>query len=557
MPNSQGITIRERFSTRLLRLYLFYRLFLSLLLLAVSTSTLTNSLAGSLAPRFYLSTAIVYVVACAFTLGFYQLQNHRLKSGQLLLTLFADIGIQTLLMYFSGGLGSGIGYLMIVTVAVGAIFFTGQLAILIPAIGSICIILESVVAIYVQGRDDASVVPAGVLGILLFLTALLFLRLSRALSAAQREAQQESELSAELQELNQLVINRMHTGIIVVDGEHRIRQINQAARRLLGHAPERRPLAIGDSILGEPRLVSRLQNWKQRPPFGSKPFIARFGNTELQASFAHLEHGGRASTIIFLEDFRAAAQQAQQLKFASLGRLTASIAHEIRNPLGAISHASELLEEIRDADNITNRLTQIIATQVKRVNRIVESVLQLSRQGKHHPQKLELGSWLQEFIAQYSQGRTSPADIYLDIRTPASEVIFDPVHLQQVLTNLLDNALRHSFAATGTASAHILVAKLADENLINMDIIDQGEGVPEADRSKLFEPFFSTSSGGSGLGLFIARELCTINYATIKYQVTEPGNDSRGFFRITFIHPEKILNATSADLENGQSSDHR
>ncbi|MFA5630521.1 MAG: ATP-binding protein [Porticoccaceae bacterium] len=555
MANSGRNTDRERFSARLLRLYLFYRFFLSLLLLGVSASTFAISLVGSFAPRLYLSTAIVYVVLCAITLGFYQLQNHRLKSSQLLLTLITDIAIQTLLMYCSGGLSSGIGYLMIVTVAAGAIFFSGQMAILIPAIGSICIILEGVVAIYVQGRDDASIVPAGVLGILLFLTALLFLRLSRALTAAQREAQQESELSAELQALNQLVVNRMHTGILVVDGEQRILQINQAARRLLGHAPERRALEIGDFILGEPRLVTRLQNWKQRPSVKARPFISRFGNTELQASFAHLEQSGRESTIIFLEDFRAAAQQAQQLKFASLGRLTASIAHEIRNPLGAISHASELLEEIRDDDTVTTRLTQIIATQVKRVNRIVESVLQLSRQGKYHPQRLAIAPWLQEFIAQYRQGRNSPADIQLDILAAAPEVTFDPVHLQQVLTNLLDNALRHSLAATGQASACIQVDRLAMENLVNLDIIDRGPGVPVADRNKLFEPFFSTSSGGSGLGLFIARELCTINYATIKYQPPENGGSS--FFRITFIHPEKVLNATSAALENGQSPDHR
>lgn len=545
MPYARGNPVREHFSARLLRLYLFYRFFLSLLLLGIHASQIAPGITGSRAPEIYLSTAIIYVVLGAITLGFFQLQKHHLTEPQLLLTLISDIAIQTLLMYCSGGLESGIGYLMIVTVAAGAIFFTGQMAILIPAIGSICIILESVIAVRYFDRSTSGILPSGLLGIFLFLTALLFSRLSRALIVAQRIAETESEVSAGLQELNQMIINRMRTGIIVVDQHFHIRQINRAARELLGHAPERKPLAIGDSIQGEPRLLKRFQEWKALPSIRTEPFVSRFGNTELQATFATLEQGDSQSALIFLEDFRAAAQEAQQLKLASLGRLTGSIAHEIRNPLGAISHASELLAEIRDDNRTSTRLTEIIETQVKRVNHIVESVLQLSRQERHNPGRIDIQHWLTDFLQQFLQGKRNQPEVTLNIGSDiAGSVTFDPVHLQQILTNLLDNALRYSREATGAAWAGIIVNRQPGEQAIILDVVDRGPGVPPEHRGKLFEPFFTTSSGGSGLGLFIARELCAINFAAIKYQPPEAGNN--GYFRITFIHPEKTLTVSEA-----------
>lgn len=541
MANLDGRIQKGAFSARLLRLYLFYRFCLALILLLTFTSKLVPYVFGSFAPKLYLSSAIVYVVIAAITLGFYQLQRHSLRNTQLLITLIFDIAIQTLLMYSSGGLASGIGYLLLVTVAAGSIFFTGQLAVLIPAIGSICIILESILATMVFGREDDTILPAGVLGVLLFLTSLLFSRLSKALVVAQEVAETESELSAELEQLNQLIINRMRTGIVVVNGQGRIQQINRAAQELLGAAQSGKRFGLADSIRSEARLLKRLLRWRKNPNKKTKPFIPQHGNTELQANFAHLDQGGDGRTIIFLEDFRAAAQQAQQLKLASLGRLTGSIAHEIRNPLGAISHASELLGERCNNDPTTIRLTEIIATQVKRVNHIVENVLQLSRRQRHQPQKLDIQHWLREFVATYALGSREQPDIELKFSNPISEqCYFDPTHLQQILTNLLDNALRHSKAGTGAAWAALELTVAASDNSVHLDVVDAGSGVPAEHRGKLFEPFFTTSPGGSGLGLFIARELCAINYATLKYQ--GPSAGGHGYFRITFMHPDKIPN---------------
>lgn len=547
-------TTRERFSSGLLSLYLYYRFLLALALLGLHAWGVNPVMFGGVEPGLYFSVSVAYVTIAAITLGFYQLQRHHLSSPQLFFSLLADIVAQTLLMYASGGLSSGIGYLLLVTVAAGSIFFAGQLAVVIPAVASICIILESAVGVILLGRSDNSVFPAGLLGVLLFITALIFGRLSRALVQAERQAATESELSAELQQLNQLIINRMLTGILVVDDEGTVEQLNSAATELLGHAPNQRPLRRGDSIRGETRLMERLREWRHAPWTRAGPFIPRFGDTELQANFARLEQAGKDRTIVFLEDFRAATQQAQQLKLASLGRLTGSIAHEIRNPLGAISHASELLSE-SNSDNPANaRLTAIIQGQVGRMNHIVNNVLQLSRRQQHKPRAIDLASWLDDFLEHYRQGWHREPKIELRLDETGQPITFDPVQLQQVLTNLLDNALRYSEEATGEPWAAIRSSLSTDGQTTTLDVLDRGHGVAEEHRGKLFEPFFTTSSGGSGLGLYIARELCAINYATLKYQA--PYGDEPGFFRISFVHPEKILNRPEMHHVSEQGTDH-
>lgn len=533
---------REAFSSGLLRLYLFYRFFLGLLLLGVFASRLAPQTFGNYTPELYFSTTVIYVVIAVITLGFYQLQKHRLRPTQVFLTLLSDILILIILMFASGGLGSGIAYLLLITVAVGSIFFTGQLAVLIPAVASILLIGEAIVAHHYFNQSSDSILPAGVLGLLLFLTAILFSRLSKALLEAREMALSESELSAELQELNQLVLNRIRTGILVVDSLGMIQQINTAARELMGQKPNNRVYAIGDSIRGEPRLLKRLLRWRKHPSESPKPFIPKRGNTELQANFANLEHSDSDHIIIFLEDYRAAAQQAQQLKLASIGRLAGNIAHEIRNPLGAISHASELLAERQQEDRTTSRLTEIISTQVKRVDHIVESVLELSRKKRHNIEHLDLEEWLDKFLKLYKQGKTDQIVVDLELPSdPLEGISFDQVHLQQVLTNLLDNALRFSEGQTGALWAKIRVNSEDSASITTLDVIDSGPGVAQKHRKQLFEPFFTTSSRGTGLGLYIARELCAANYATIKYQAPEDG--ANGYFRITFVHPKKILNA--------------
>lgn len=532
----------DTLSVRLLPLYLSYRLLLSLLLLVSFVAQLASGIIGSLNPSAYLYTASAYLLVTMADAVVCLLRRYRLHPNHLFCMLLVDIFANTVLMNTSGGLASGIGYLMLVTVAAGSIFFTGQLAVLIAAIASIGIIIESVSQLFLgTGRD--SLFPAGLLGILLFITALLFQGLNRALRRAEKTADQEAEQAAHLQKLNERIITRMLTGVVVVDSGGTIELINQAAAQLLGGSSDTPPFHQGDKLAREATLNNQLRLWRTTPGRRLPPFTPRFGNTQVQASFKPLDQAS-GRTLIFLEDFRAAAQQAQQLKLAALGRLAGSIAHEIRNPLGAISHASQLLEEQLRDDHATTRLTAIITKQVRRMNQIVENVMELSRPHSHALTRIELGSWLRNYVRDYCETRDPPPAIEVEIEGDGIDITFDNSHLQQVLDNLLDNAVRHSREHSGAAWAKLHAFRSHIDTLPLLDIIDRGPGVAEEDREKLFEPFYTTSSDGSGLGLYIAGQLCAINYATLKYQAREPRE--AGCFRISFAHPDKTMDSTRA-----------
>lgn len=528
----------DSLSIRLLSLYLTYRLLLALLLLASFVAQLAPEIIGTFNPSAYFYTACAYLLATMVDVVACLLRRFHLHPAHLLFILLVDICVHTVLMNASGGLDSGIGYLMLVTVAAGSIIFTGQLAVLIAAIASIGIIIESASQLLL-GTGEDSLFPAGLLGILLFITALLFQGLNRALRRAETAANREAEQAAQLQELNERIISRMLTGVVVVNGGGTIELINQSAAQLLGGNGGTPPLRQGDKLSREHTLNNQLRLWRSTPWRRMPPFTPRLGNTQVQASFKPLDQSGNGRTLIFLEDFRAAAQQAQQLKLAALGRLAGSIAHEIRNPLGAISHASQLLEERCHDDATTTRLTGIIAKQVRRMNQIIENVFELSRPHTHDFKQIELGSWLRHYVQEYQETADHPTSIVLEVEQEDFMVSFDPSHLQQVLSNLLDNAVRHSRAHSGEPWAKLHAFRSGIDTLPILDILDKGPGVAEEDRDKLFEPFYTTSTEGTGLGLYIAAQLCAINYATLKYQAREDSDS--GCFRISFAHPGKIL----------------
>jgi two-component system sensor histidine kinase PilS (NtrC family) len=232
--------------------------------------------------------------------------------------------------------------------------------------------------------------------------------------------------------------------------------------------------------------------------------------------------------LILLEDSAQLAHKTQQIKLASLGRLTASIAHEIRNPLGAISHAAQLLAESDKLDQGDKRLTEIICNHSKRVNTIIENVLQLSRRSASHPQELALANWLSEFKKEFVQmdGLRSK-QLELDIEPEDVRIQVDPGHLHQVLTNLCQNAFEHA----GDETAVRLQVRRGDKTAVWLDVVDNGPGIDAETAEQMFEPFYTTASSGTGLGLYIVRELCEINQARLSYHPVPEGGSS---FRIRF-----------------------
>jgi two-component system sensor histidine kinase PilS (NtrC family) len=471
----------------------------------------------------FLGTALIY--DDAVNLGMHNLQFFRYVAGAYLLSgvLFhgvlrdmrdkfelqvslqvgVDIVAITLLMYASGGIRSGLGVMLLVSLIGAAIVAPRRLSYLYAALATIALLLEQ--SYWVLGHDapTTSFVQPGLLAIGYFVAAGVTSWLAGRVAANERLARQRGRELATQTRVNQLVIEDMNEGVLVLDRAGRVAQHNPQALELLGRA----------SLLGE--SIAALV-----------PGFAGAGEVELAGRnirLRPLERGAEEFSVLLVEDTTRAREQAQQLKLAALGRLTASIAHEIRNPLAAISHASELLsEEKRVADR--ERLTRIIHDNAGRLERLVSDVLQLNKRDRATAAPLRLQPWLKSFVAEFVTNERLPRDrIALETRRE-SWVEFDHEHLHQVMWNLLNNAARYARPEPG--AIRIRLDGYADR--VDLSVLDNGTGVPAAIQGQLFEPFFTTEAKGTGLGLYLARELCAANRAALEYV-----NDSAGaHFRI-------------------------
>jgi len=520
------------------KVYIYYRCVLSLVLLSMFYSGAATHIFGIHNPLLYQLTVIGYTVIATLTVAFLLIWQ-RYSSGSLLLFthFLIDLLALTLLMHSSGGPNSGLGLLMLITVAASSLVFTNQLALLTAALASILLLAEELVSAYVFNDSSRTIFPAGILGFILFLTAVLFRMLNQRLRHSEQIALRESDQAAHLQDLNEMIIQRMLTGIVVVNAAGKIELLNNAAIEMLGAEKNDLVLSNGTSLRAIPVLQKGYEAWLSQPWQKLPAFKVSESSTAIQAKFANLERSENKSTIIFLEDTRTAAQNAQRLKLASLGRLTGSIAHEIRNPLGAISHAAQLLAEEQDEQGSSKRLSEIIIKHTQRLNQVIENVSQLSRRKAPNAHSLHLEHWLSGFIEDYKN--TCSQNCVIEVKTDDSTtlIVFDTSQLHQVLTNLIENAHRHSLEYSSQAWARCVCHIDPRTQRPCLDLYDRGEGISAELAGQVFEPFYTTSHTGSGLGLYLARELCEINFATLDYLVAE--NDKSGFFRIGFAHPEQ------------------
>jgi len=535
-------------TTTAVQLYVLYRIAFALLFLALLWSGRSRELFALNFPLYALGAG-AFIAATALLLAHGLWRRFALGPSALFAHQLLDLAAIGTVTFACGGVGSGFALPMIITVACAAAVMEARLTLLLlAAIASLTLLIqESALAL----RDDApNLFAAGLLGALLFGIALGIRELSEYLRTSERQrALQESE-TARLERLNELIIQRMRTGLVVVDRHGVIALINRAAVDLLGGHREQRPLVARQPLTAIPELYHPYQRWQVYP--WQQPAVFAVGGNELQPSFAPLEQSENGLTLIFLEDNRAQMQRAQQLKLAALGKLTAGIAHEIRNPLGAVSHAAQLLAEQCAAGTQAGRLAEIVVTHTGRINDIVENVLQLSRQRPAEGSRFDLNLWLRDFAAESAQQPGAAATLVLEDDTAPNRpahgtlrVEFDPSHLRQILTNLLDNALRHSEAQCGQRWALLRTGIDGISGRPWLDVMDRGPGVAAADREHLFEPFFTKSHQGTGLGLYISRELCEMNRATLEYrpQATGSGADTTGgaCFRIGFAHPDRSV----------------
>ena len=514
----------------LFRVYVAYRSILSIVLLVLLVSPDTRMLVGSLNPDLYKTAALVYLATNIPLVG--TLSTGRNKNQTLMLLVFlVDIVAITLLADTSGGMTSGLPALLVITVAASAVLISNRkLAMLVAAISVLAILLDTAWLILRDVLDIGSLFPAGLLGLLVFGVALMVQTTAHRLGRAEELARNRASDLYNLQRLNEQIVQHMQTGILLVNNEGLVRVMNKSAMRLLAPESPRTEQQGGQLEDYCVQLADQFKQWERSGVHRAKPFTVVEGGTPVIANFQELQPHVNHESLVFVEDYTPATQYAQSLKLNSLGRLTASIAHEIRNPLGAISHAAQLLQESPDLVPSDNRMADIIQHHSERVNQIVESVMQISRREPPKPEQLLLASWLSEFVREYLNALNRPAEVTIDCDYKELLIEFDPENLQRIFTNLLDNALRHSKQETGkeTARIHIDVDSTLNQYQINM--IDNGSGVALSDQAKLFEPFFTTMSEGSGMGLYLCKELCEINNADLDYRPTGKGESC---FRIS------------------------
>lgn len=520
----------------LLKIYTYYRVGLSLLLLVMFFSRLAPNILGDQIPELFLATSATYATVNVLTLVLLWRRRFTPTSEQIFVILFVDIVALVLLMHASGGLISGLGFLLLVTAATGGICLNTQASTALAALSSLLVLTQALYMMQTSTSDERSLFAAGTLGIILFACSLLFNYLSGKLRASAAEATAQAEHAAYLQRLAQLIVERMQTGIVVTDPTGSVDLINRSATQLLNWPQHGQPLQLSDIT----ELEDQMKQWQHNPQTTIPNLKPGTTSSEVRLRFADLstDTDHPAKTLIFVEDTRSLNREAQSIKLASLGRLTASIAHEIRNPLGAISHAGQLLAESPTLDRADRRLTEIIDTNAQRVNQIIENVLQLSRRRPTKPEQINLRQWLQSFISDYQENSSEPVDIDLKVLTPDTHTRIDISHLSQVMTNLVDNGLRYSKQTTG--KAHITL-KLGIDTITELPflmVIDDGDGIPEDGQSHIFEPFYTTEATGSGLGLYLSRELCEANHAAISYC---RDSDKKSCFRIDFAHPDRMF----------------
>jgi two-component system sensor histidine kinase PilS (NtrC family) len=523
---------------RVISLLNVFRLLLPMLLLLVFFFDAPTHSVGSHRPGLFLSVAVGY-----FAFGLLCIPTIARRFPSVEWQAMGQLGIDALamamLIHASGGIASGLGTLLVLPTGATATIVGRRYALLGTSMVTLALLTETTFS-FLQGTGiNADYLITGLTGASLFAITLLAIPFAHRLRESEALAMQREIDLANLNELNEFIVQHLRESILVVDEYDRVRLINETAARQLKGGP-----VDGGTPLASvsPHLSFLLDAWRRqtstrRDTVGE--VVGADGGTIIRPHFVALSETGTGPVLVFLEDTSVVAERVQQSKLAALGRLSASIAHEIRNPVGAMSHAGQLLRESTTLTPEDRHLTEIIEKNGVRVSQIIENVLQLSRRDATRQERLNISDWLASFAAEYQKTMLlDPASIRIDIEGDPSrlEVEFDPSHLHQVAWNLCDNAFRHGVRSSPTGRVDLRTGRIASTGRPYFEVADRGAGIDPSQAERIFEPFVTTGAAGTGLGLFISRELCQANGALLLY---EPRSGGGSIFRIIFADPQR------------------
>ncbi|WP_233433483.1 sensor histidine kinase [Lysobacter soli] len=520
-------------------LYFFtlYRLFEAALLvffLFGPATGLVEPLRNALGARS-IALSYLFIAALLFVFG----RRGELRA-QTLTGIAADLFFGLLAMHAMPAAGTGIALMLLFNVGAASLLLPARYGLGAAVVAVLGLFGEFVWSRFAPDAADRTLAEPMMFAVGYMAIATLTSILGRQMRESYDLAERRGAEAAHLGEINELIIRRLRTGVLLVDRGDRIRLANEAAMLLLGDAGESTDLHGQRSLaVAAPELARRLERWRQDGTHNDSPLQLAPDLPEVVPRFTRLLAGSE-QVLVFLDDTSLLSRHAESMTLATLGRFSASLAHEIRNPLAAINYAVQLLEESDDIPTAERRLLEIIRQQGIRMNGIVENVLGMARREPAKPEHVELVAFAKLFVDEYLASHPLDLDTLRSTsQIPRLPVLIDPRHLHQVLTVLVSNAL--SYGRMPGEPARVTVSVYPDDaGLPCIDVLDRGPGIPESVASRLFRPFFTTSSHGTGLGLYIARELCRANQATLDY-VAMPGGG--GCFRVRLIGSHTLLSS--------------
>jgi two-component system, NtrC family, sensor histidine kinase PilS len=434
--------------------------------------------------------------------------------------IIADIAFILLLMYSQGDSEGTVGILLIIAIASASLISEGRLALFYAAVATIGILIGQTQQ-NLSNTTSYNYTSAVLLSLGCFATAWLAYSLAKRVQQSDELASQRGLDIENMEQVNALITQEMQDGVLVVDGQLQIKQHNMQAVALLG-------LDITEPNFWQHKKLQDIsteiamltQQWLNEqsatlPKGNESTMKLSVLSRELQLRISPISANKQDGAVIFIEDWSQLQTQAHQVKLAALGRLTANIAHEIRNPLSAISHANQLLQE-EENNPVTQRMLQIIGDNVLRLDQIIKDVLELNRRDRTNQEAIDLESFIVDFHMQFCSVEKLPAAGFkTEMDEKLAIITFDRRHLNQILWNLCKNGWRHS--KNKKNSLILSCVTVGKGPFVQINVRDDGDGIPMEIQAQLFEPFFTTENSGTGLGLYIARELAEANGAKLNF----------------------------------------